>query len=254
MLNRLHLAQIGFCFRDRGVPETRTLIEWASSLRAAATPLTGIVLDATRAGQRPRELDRSARRDLAATLRRAGLHLGALDLFIPVEHYASPAQGDRARAALLAAIDLAREIATLTQSPEAIVCTEFPPPTESGGLVESLLGSIREHAAEVDVRLADAAPGSTRPGIERSVEVARCLMAGTDPVSQLTASCILRLSDAAAGKRVPLGRGDADTRAIAGSWAVLGGQRPPILDLRGLTDAEAAVADAIASWSRAAAI
>lgn len=262
MLNRLHLAQAGLCFREGGVPDTRTLIGWVSTLRAGPIPVTGLILDATQAGQRPRELDRSARRDLAATLRRAGLHSGGIDLFIPAEHYASPAHADRAMAAMVAAIDLARELATLTEAPEAIVCTEFPPAVDSGGgadarpgeLLGTLLGSIREHAQIADVRLADTAPGAARPEILRAVDVARCVLAGKDPAAELTARSVLRLSDAAAGQRVPLGRGQAETRAIAGAWAVLGGSRAPILDLRGLIDAKGAVADAVSAWGLAVAM
>src|SRR5690606_13026801 len=63
---------------------------------AAKAGFRAVALDASAAGLRPRDLDRSARRDLAALLRRLELAFAGLDLWIPPEHFASPEHADRA--------------------------------------------------------------------------------------------------------------------------------------------------------------
>ncbi|CAN5743312.1 hypothetical protein BH11PLA1_BH11PLA1_06940 [soil metagenome] len=78
--------------------------------------LGGVTLDATRAGLRARELDRSARREVAALLRRNALTLAAVDAFVPPAHFADPATQERATSAVLAAIELAAELGGLGRS------------------------------------------------------------------------------------------------------------------------------------------
>ena len=79
---------------------------------AAASRLgfRAVTISAARAGLRPRELDRSARRGLAAELRRLELHCTGIDLFLPREHYQRSEHVDRAIAAATGAIELADDL------------------------------------------------------------------------------------------------------------------------------------------------
>ena len=73
----------------------------------------GVQLSATASGLKPRELDRSARRDLAAVVRRVGLVVSGIDCLVPPEHFAKPEYQDRAVAAVNAACGLASEMTAL---------------------------------------------------------------------------------------------------------------------------------------------
>lgn len=75
----------------------------------------GVQLSATVPGALPRELDRSARRDLAASLRRVGLGCSGVDCLIPPEHFADPNHCGRALEALGQACAFAREVLTLVE-------------------------------------------------------------------------------------------------------------------------------------------
>lgn len=88
----------------------RSLLQWTRDLG-----FTGVQLDITFPGIRPRDLDRSARRDLASLLRRHELACSGLDLFIPPEHFTSPALADRAVSSVLSALELAGELAALSR-------------------------------------------------------------------------------------------------------------------------------------------
>jgi len=94
-----------------GVPDPGAAIECASSLGIRA-----VSLDAAARGLRPRELSRSQRRGIAAALRRSGLDLAGLDLFIPPEHLVDPAHTSRAIGALESALTMSAEIAALLRS------------------------------------------------------------------------------------------------------------------------------------------
>lgn len=134
---------------------------------AVAIGFRAVQLDATAAGLRPRDLDRSARRDLAATLRRAELTCAGIDLLIPPQHFTDPTHADRAAEALFAAIDLAADLGTLTESAVVsrarsalapIVTVSLPAPDDpalASGLIQRVdaLGDSRR------VRIADLTLG-----------------------------------------------------------------------------------------------
>lgn len=69
-----------------------------------------LTLDVTANGFRPRELDRSARRDLVATFNRDEVLLSGLDCLVPAEHLRDREKLDRAVAAISAAIELAADM------------------------------------------------------------------------------------------------------------------------------------------------
>lgn len=108
----------------------------------------GLVLDATDPQTRPRELDRSARREIASLLRRNDLACAGVDVFVPAEHLKNPATVDRAVNAVLGAIELAADLASAFR-----VVNVALPTTDALGVGAAL----REHAEHVGVRIADFA-------------------------------------------------------------------------------------------------
>lgn len=86
----------------------REQVEWAAS-----RGFRGVTLNGAAAGCRGRELGRSARRDLAALLRRSSLWFAGLDLWVPSGHLVDAAHADRALGALLEGVDLAADLAEL---------------------------------------------------------------------------------------------------------------------------------------------
>ncbi|MFT3684963.1 MAG: hypothetical protein QM783_08570 [Phycisphaerales bacterium] len=83
-------------------------------------------LDGTVAGMRARELDRSARRDVAATLKREGAAFSGIDLWVPERHFVEAAHVDRAVRAVSEACGLAGEVARLTEAGGVTVCVTLP--------------------------------------------------------------------------------------------------------------------------------
>lgn len=124
----------------------RARIEAAKALGFRAIALDATVL-------RARDLDRSARRDLAAIFRRDGLAITGWDLPIPPAHFADPARADRAISAARATIELAGDIERLTPSgyDGALVCLAGVEGVEA-------VRSIRDHALDRGVRCAVIAP------------------------------------------------------------------------------------------------
>ena len=151
--------------------------------RFAELGIPAAQLSATQPGLRPRDLDRPARRDLAATLRRLDLRPAGLDLWIPPEHYGSATHADRAIEAARAAIELARELdripISLQWPHEGDAATAF---TASGR------DQLLEAAADHRVRLIDHHPAAASSattsdlddvGLDPPLHLAR----GDDPVN-----------------------------------------------------------------------
>lgn len=70
-------------------------------------------MSATDPRTRPRDFDRSARRDLVAVMQRFELRCACIDCFVPSAHFLDPAHVDRVTAAAVDAIELAAEIASI---------------------------------------------------------------------------------------------------------------------------------------------
>jgi sugar phosphate isomerase/epimerase len=279
----LNLA--GISFSDPLSPaatQPRARVEWA-----AVHGVRAVQLDATVPGLRPRELDRSARRDIASLLRRLELAFAGLDLSIPVSHFADPAMLDRAVKATQDAITLAADIATLSPSPSGITAdagrmVAITLPATLGADVRSTLVS---HAQSCKVTLADfrwplpelerPAPTSTGRAVHKpdgfasvvvptaslvatsnpefnfgcGLDTGTLLVAGLNPAKAIARLATLhpgqpaqiRLTDAAAGRRVPLGDGDLDELSVDVACQVAGYRGYAIVDLRGITGADALV-------------
>lgn len=214
----------------------RSAIEWV-----AGVGFRSIQLDATAPGVRARELDRSGRRDLASTLRRHGLGLTGLDLWVSAEHFAEPAHADRAYAALVAAVGLAGELGGLLSAGTPVVSVTLP---EGFGEIDSLAAS----ADAAGVVVEDFGPGgedAARPPLIRpGVDTGRLLMRG-DPPGKTYARLAdrlgsLRLNDADDTGRRPMGAGGLDPAILLALHQTLTAGLPIVTDLRGLDNPERA--------------
>ncbi len=219
----------------------RTLVAQASALGFRA-----VHLDASHPELRPRDLTRSARRDLAALLRRNGLAYSGVDLWAPPAHLTDPARADHAIAAFSQAIELAADMASLTGGPPIlstslldVPASVIAPLTE----VTNRCGAyIADHAWSSDGHA--QAHASRGAPLGMGIDPAVILLAGADPartVSALSATdgpgiLSARLSDTDGAARITpgasSGRLDAFAYAIALHTACF--ERHIVLDLRGV--------------------
>ncbi len=231
----------------------------------AASGARGTRVDATMSGIRPRELDRSGRRDLAALLRRSELAFAGVDVFVPPEHLIKPETVDRAVSSVLGAIDLAADLASLAAGS---VVARSPVVGAAASVSVSLhaktppdvVRSIADHAAGRSVRIADHAwpipdavfGADENAAIGVGLDPATALSGGTDPIAlaarlgRRTASA--RVSDvpssfgAMGGSgRVTPGTGRLDLVAYLATLTTVGYQGHAILDLSGLKQPEEAI-------------
>lgn len=233
----------------------RAVLAWLSKSGAR-----GVRIDATTAGIRPRELDRSGRRDLGALLRRTELTFAGVDLFIPPEHFAKPDAADRAVSAVLGAIDLAADLSQLaigaivtrliSNSPSSV--SVVLPTT----LAPDMLAAITDHATSRGVLLANHAwpiqdsVADVEQLIGIGLDPATAFASGADPVSiaaqlGIRLACA-RLSDLAGSNtigtsRVVPGTGRLDLNAYLATLSTIGYETHAILDLTGLRDPAQAI-------------
>lgn len=220
------------------------MLEWAAELGYCH-----VQLNAAAQGTRARDLDRSARRDLAGAMRRRNLSLAGLDLWIPPQHFADPARADRALSATLGAIELVADLAQLLGTPHRVLSLVLPDPCP-----DEALSAIEAKAETCSVSVADHAwPVSGAPMAEATpigvgLDPAAPIVAGEDPaivaasLGQRLVSA--RVSDAGsaggpdgAGRTRPGGPGGRlDLLAYAGTLGAIGYAAPAVLDLRGLGD------------------
>lgn len=233
----------------------RAMLAWLSKSGARA-----VRIDATAAGIRPRELDRSGRRDLGALLRRSELVFAGVDLFIPPEQFLKPDAADRAVSAVLGAIDLAADLSQLAIG--AIVTRLISSSPSSVSIVlpttlaPDMLAAINDHATSRSVRLANhawpiheaASGGDEYIGI--GLDPATAFASGSDPVSiaaQLGRRLVCaRLSDLAGAStigasRVVPGTGRLDLNAYLATLSTIGYESHAVLDLTGLRDPARAI-------------
>ncbi len=220
---------------------------------AARLGFRAVVLDATAPGLRPRDLDRSSRRDLASVLRRQELAFAGLELWIPPEHYALAEHADRAAGACAGAIDLAADLAR-ESSGQPIVSTSFPRALEGErlALFGGVLRGLIEHADRAGVTLADhalplgeAQHGTVEPGSPLGVGIdpAAILLRDGDPVADAgkwgDRVRVARWSDADSVSRVAPSNpsaGRLDLLAYAATVASATGAGRLVVDLRGVPE------------------
>lgn len=212
---------------------------------AAGLGYRAVQLDAAAQGTRPRELDRSARRDLGAMFRRLGLELSGLDLWIPPAHFADPANTDRAVSAVGQAAALASELAALGVAGEGargrVVSVVLPEKCPEGVLAH--LGSacethgvlLADHAWPAR---ADTGHGAVRVGFDPGAVI----FAGKDPIVEAAglspSPASARMTDMSPSGRVEPGSGlgRLDRAAYEAALHAAGYRGHLVVDLRGLPD------------------
>jgi sugar phosphate isomerase/epimerase len=226
---------------------------WGSDAKSALTWAcasgAGMVqLDATMSGLRPRELDASARRDVRAMARRAGVGISGVDLFVPVQHFAEAAHVDRALGAMMAALELARDLA---DDGRAVVATELP-----AKLDEGTLATLRGMAQAAGVMIADCGwparvmtdVGTADVGV--GIDPAMMLASGADVLGEVArlrgAPAQARLSDLSGVGRVEVGTGRLDVMAYCVTLATKGYRGAMVIDLRGVRDQAGVVSKTVA--------
>ncbi|MGB0768043.1 MAG: hypothetical protein ACPGYV_10070 [Phycisphaeraceae bacterium] len=228
----------------------------------ASEGFAAVQLDATWPGLRPRELDRSARRDLQASAVRDGLMISGIDFFIPTDHFRDAAHVDRAAAALQGACSLAADLGRVP------VSLALPLNDAEPGLIDLILATADGLGVtlaihdEADFEYArDWLAGHDRPVVGAGVDPASLLIRRLDPASSAQslgdAWCVARLSDASRGQadggRCVVGRGDLDLSAYRISADLATTRRGPVvLDLRGVASPIQAMREADAAWQNAA--
>jgi sugar phosphate isomerase/epimerase len=233
-------------------PTPRAHIEWAARVGYRAVQLNAAVL-------RPRDLGRSARRDLAALLRRSQLRASGVDLWIPPTHLHSPEHADRATAALIDACGFAADMAELSGG-QPVLSVALPQDDDARPVIESVCSA----ALERGVRLAD----HTWPPADAAREGSSPHCVGVDPaaiylaegadadpaasVSRLgPALAAVRLSDVGQTGRVAPGSGRLDTFAYAVAVATSSYAGDVVVDLRTLTEQETVARDMLAQFGDA---
>lgn len=219
----------------------RAQLEWV-----AACGYRAVQLNAAAADCRPRDLGRSARRDLASVLRRLELTCSGVDLFVPPAHLIAPEHADRAVGAMTAAIEFTADMAALTEG-GAVLSVELPPGSD-GGDAGAVVRQLSAHADKRGVRIADHAwpakwgmEGDLRSApIGVGLDPAAVLLAGADPSKEASRLgprlAAVRVSDIAASGRVEAGTGRLDLLMYSVSVLTSGFPGAAIVDLRGIKD------------------
>ena len=219
----------------------------------------GVQLSAADPQSRPRDLSRSAIRDLAATARRREVAIRGLDLWIPPAHFSDPATSQRVVDAFDAAIQCCEAFGRIPLS------TRFPGDAGATGDTEdsidrAVVQAIRDQADRFGVTLADhvvidqesrsdAIAAATRATDGFGIDCAQWLADGISPVRGIpdfgTRVASVRLVDLLqSGMRGPVGeRGDArlDVQALRAVLSLRGtddalSSVPIVIDARGWTD------------------
>lgn len=223
----------------------RSMLNWAGGLGFEA-----VAIDASHPETRPRSMDRSARRDLAAAMRRAEVASAGVELWLPAAHLDDPNKADHAVGALLAALELAADLAALTQGQPCLVTAVrtgrdgaiSPGASEALGLLTARAGAI---GAEIGEAGWPAVVSDAASPLGVALDPAAIISQGDDPVSalgRLHSDGLLRsvrLNDLGRTGRVPVGSqaGRLDAEALVFSAAALNLRQFMVLDLAGI-DAE----------------
>lgn len=210
--------------------------------RVAARGVRYVQLDAAMAGIRPRELGRSARRDLASLMRRVGLSLSGIDLWIPPSHFVDTTNQQRAIDAASGACELAAELLAIVgdgtpggsnfgvsmtlheETPAAVIDAIGAAATRCGVV-------ILDHAWPAR---AVASDGPIRVGIDPAVLIGAGVPVGKALLGMSPPPAAFRLSDFSAIERVAPGEGSLDLTDYDIAITTLNWTGVVTLDLRGL--------------------
>lgn len=217
-----------------------------------------VQLSAMQRGLRPGELDRTARRDLNAALRRAELVCSGLDCFIPTEHFLRAETVNRAVSAVTSAIQLAEDLGRVAVSVN--LPTDAQLQESDASLV---IEAIAAAADRCGVSIADhALPIAMREGIGVGIDPAAFLSANEKPDEAVMAngaslvSC--RLTDLlTTGLRGPIGlrtEGRLDVMRYKIALSVAGYQKPVVIDARQWLKPWEGIERTKQAWERTAAL
>lgn len=212
----------------------RGLLDWFSGAGARA-----VVLDAVHPEIRPRDLGRSARRDLAAAIRRSELEWKGVDVFVPTAHLASREHSDRAVAAIVGAIELASELSTLQIGSGAVVTFDLPD--------EPADGVVREIASAADrLGVSVACLKDGHAGLGRAVDLDALAEAGVDAVGAVAsaATAQVRWGGPRVERRI-------DLLSVIGAMAVRTEPCAAVLDLSKSIEPKRTIGAALAAWAQA---
>ncbi|HZW06906.1 MAG TPA: hypothetical protein VFF65_07260 [Phycisphaerales bacterium] len=228
-------------------PPARRFREGVSLARASGCE--AVQLDAMATGMRAKDLDRSGRRELAAILKREGLSLSGIDLWIPSEHYADKARMDRALEAFREACGLAAEVARLVEAPSPTVSVTLPPKT-----TVELVDAVVRPAMATGVQIADFNRYEDRIAgiLGEGFDPGGIILAGGDANMSVVASTRgmidARLTDATRHSRCIVGRGELDVTAYRATLESLGMVRWVTVDVRSMIDPVRAAREAVEAW------
>lgn len=156
------------------VASTRAALGWIADREGA-----DVVLDATAADVRARELDRAGRRELAAAVKRLGQRVVGFDLLIPAEHFESGATADRAVGAVVDAIGLGAALREFGgASDEPVVCV-----TMGAVPVSGVIASISAAGERDGVRVAYV--GGPEDVTLEAIELGSLVRSGVDAASRI---------------------------------------------------------------------
>lgn len=234
---------------------------------ATNTKIRSVQLNAAAPGMRPRELDRSSRRDIASLLKRNELGMSGADLWIPPEHFTDPAHVDRAVAATTAAIELVADldrlmigsVTSVRAGDGRVLSVTFPAAIDPG-----VVSAIAVKAMDCGARVADFGAAAK----DESIVLPPPIGPGFDPATHLVGNPTVNLVNAAGAMTLPrdlvsarltdastFGRvvpgaanGRLDVMAYAMTLAMSGYRGGVVVDVRGLRDQAAAAAAARDEW------
>lgn len=201
-----------------------------------------IHLSAATKGLRPRELDKSARRDLLATLTRKSIMLSSIDLLIPNEHWNDNKQVDRALSSTISAIHLAADLGRVPLS------INLPIDLITNEIKHELITAADGHSTPLAIHIADQSESLhpwlknlDHPMIGASIDPAIQLQIKNDPVNILSNFAnhlfLARLDDLAiSGQRCNIGSGRLDLLAYKIALGTLEKLKAIVLELRELPD------------------
>jgi len=199
-----------------------------------------VQLSAALLGMRPRDLDRSARRDLLARLRRIELTVAGVDLWIPQEHFTAPEHADRAAVAVLDAITLAADLGRVPLS------VRLPDDID-----DRVAQEWRSRADVCGVSIADHAL-TPHALLSAGIDPAALIAAGQDPVALASSAPNLaaaRFSDFHEESRTAPGAGRLDVLAYQVALVTRSFDAPVALDLRRVMNPWSALDTAAAAWA-----
>ena len=185
--------------------DARVFFAWARELGYEQ-----VQLDLTQPTLRPRELDGSARRDVAKTILRSGLQLAGVDLFVPPADFLDAARVDRATGAVLAAIECGADL-----RPGCVVSVVLP-----AGIDVGVLRAIAAQAERFGVRVADHA----WPARQIDDSMGHAVGIGIDPAAMMvqTNATGAKGSVAVSARDIPNAVATLAAAPIAARWSEAG--------------------------------